>query len=151
MFSLGIQAQTIEVSVEIPNIDASPYHRPYVAIWVETPQRKGVHTLAFWAEQKDWFKDLRQWWRKIGRSQTPSYDAATGATRKPGTYQLKWDGLLSSGQSIEPGSYVMHIESVREQGSREYLRQSFVVGETQPQHYELNGQTELGNIVISIH
>lgn len=148
--SSSINAQTLQIELEIPAIKTNPYHKPYIAVWVETPKRKGVHTLAFWKEQPDWFKDLRQWWRKIGRDNSPNYDATTGATRKPGSYQLNWDGVTSAGEKIPSGEYVLHIESVREQGSREYIRQKFTFGLDQPQQYKLQGKTELGSITISI-
>jgi len=143
-------AETLDVSVEVPEINANPYHKPYVAVWIETPKRKGVHTLAFWKEQSDWYKDLRQWWRKIGRKKSPNYDAVSGATRKPGIYKLSWDGKFESSKQVIAGEYVLHIEAVREQGSREYLRQRIRLGENQAQHFELQGQTELGKILISI-
>lgn len=144
-------AETLEVSIEIPAIKASPYHKPYVAVWIETPQRKGVHTLAFWKEQPDWFKDLRQWWRKIGRHKSPNYDAVTGATRKPGTYKLSWNGLLQTGEQVSAGEYILHVEAVREQGSREYLRQKITLGDDKNQDFTLQGRAELGAISISIH
>jgi len=143
-------AEKLSLSVEIPSISTEPYHKPYVAIWLETPKRKGVHTFAFWKEHADWYKDLRQWWRKIGRKDTPNYDGVTGATRKPGSYQLSWQGELSSGELVPPGSYVLHIEAVREQGSREYLRQTIILGKNHQQSYQLQGKTELGRISISI-
>ncbi|MBD1390735.1 DUF2271 domain-containing protein [Neiella sp. HB171785] len=146
----SVSAETLYVDIEVPDINANPYHRPYVAVWVETPERKGVHTLAFWAEQADWYKDLRQWWRKIGRKNSPNYDGVSGATRKPGSYQLSWDGLAADGIPVQPGDYILHLESVREQGSREYLRQAIVLGKQQPQHYQLQGSAELGLISISI-
>lgn len=146
----SVMAQVITVEVEIPEIQTTPYHKPYVAVWIETPKRKGVHTLAFWKEQSDWFKDLRQWWRKIGRKKSSNYDATTGATRKPGKYQLSWDGLNLNGNKLNAGEYVLHIESVREQGSREYLRQKFTFGLNQTQQYQLQGKSELGSIIISI-
>jgi len=144
-------AEELSLSVEIPAITTEPYHRPYVAIWLETPKRKGVHTFAFWKEHADWFKDLRQWWRKIGRKNVPAYDAVTGATRKPGIYKLSWQGELSSGELVPAGNYVLHIEAVREQGSREYLRQAITLGKKQQQNYQLQGTAELGRISISIH
>jgi len=143
-------AESLNVAVEVPLIDANPYHKPYVAVWIETPKRQGVHTLAFWKEQSDWYKDLRQWWRKIGRKKSPNYDAVSGATRKPGVYKLSWDGNLESGKQVLAGEYVLHIEAVREQGSREYLRQRISLGQNQVQQFELQGQTELGKILISI-
>jgi len=148
--SPSLSAQQLSVSIEIPVIDTTPYHRPYVAVWIETPKRKGVHTLAFWQEQSDWYKDLRQWWRKIGRINSPNYDAMTSATKKAGTYQLFWDGNLVTGETVSAGKYVVHIEAVREQGSREYLRQVITLGNNKTQHYQLQGKTELGSIKISI-
>ncbi len=74
-------ASQISVELTIPKIDSQPYHKPYIAIWLETRKRKGLHTLAFWHEQSDWFKDLRQWWRKIGQKKSPAYDQVTGATK----------------------------------------------------------------------
>lgn len=150
VFSSASLAISIAVDIEIPPIKANPYHKPYVAVWLETPQRKGVHTLAFWREHPDWFKDLRQWWRKIGRQSTPNYDAVSGATRKPGVYTLSWDGVLADGNQLPSGEYVMHIEAVREQGSREYLRQPFLFQPGSSQHFVLLGKNELGKVTIAI-
>ncbi len=143
-------AQTITVSVEIPDIKTSPYHKPYVAVWIETPKREGVHTLAFWRQQADWFKDLRQWWRKIGRNQSPDYQAVAGATRKPGVYSLQWDGKLTSGKMLPAGEYLLHVESVREQGSREYLQQAFTYPSDNKQVFTIEGKQEIGTVTLSI-
>ncbi|KPZ71287.1 hypothetical protein AN944_01662 [Shewanella sp. P1-14-1] len=145
-----LQAQEFTVSVEIPDIKAAPYHKPYVAIWIETPQRQGVHTLAFWRQQADWFKDLRQWWRKIGRSGSPDYQAVSGATRKPGVYSIHWDGRLGTGAMLPAGDYVLHVESVREQGSREYLRQTFSYPSNKQEQLVLEGKQELGTVTLLI-
>lgn len=141
----------LTLSVEVPDIKATPYHRPYIAVWLESTDRKGIHTFAFWREQEDWFKDLRQWWRKVGRKNTPNYDGVTGATRKPGVYTLKWQGQLVDGSSLAAGDYVLHFESVREQGSREYLRQKITLPVKNSQHFKLQGQHELGQINITIN
>lgn len=144
------------VQFTLPVIQQQPYHRPYVAVWIETPSRQPLHTLAFWHEQSDWYKDLRQWWRKIGRKQSPAFDAASGATRKPGTYTLKWNGILNSGEPLPAGEYVLHLETAREKGSREYLRLPFSWSPNQPlqsgqaNHYQTAGKAELGNVHIYI-
>lgn len=142
--------QTINISIEVPKIEASPYHKPYVAVWLESKKRRPIHTFAFWSEQSEWFKDLRQWWRKIGRKQSPNYDATSGATRKPDTYQLQWQ-TQSANEEIKAGQYVLHFEAVREQGSREYLKQSITLGIGENQVYQLDGQSELGQITIKIN
>ncbi|MDZ4363786.1 DUF2271 domain-containing protein [Brevundimonas sp.] len=42
-------AQSLSVAVEIPRINVAAYHRPYVAIWIERPDRIAVQTLAVWS------------------------------------------------------------------------------------------------------
>jgi len=150
LISTSLHAQELSITLELPEIDSSPYHKPYVAVWIETPTRKGVHTLAFWREQSKWFKDLRQWWRKIGRKGSPTYDAVSGATKKPGTYTLHWDGKNSAGNKVATGQYIVHLEAVREEGGREYVRQAISLGHGKDQQYTLQGATELGAITISI-
>lgn len=155
-FFIALSSQAEEknilaIKITIPEIKSTPYHRPYVAVWLENTQRKGIHTFAFWREQEDWFKDLRQWWRKIGRKNKPNYDGVSGATRKPGEYLLSWNGVLASGETLANGDYVLHFESVREQGSREYLRQKISVQTGVSQSYVLQGKHELGSISVKVN
>ena len=86
-------AAEVSVMVEIPRIDASEYHRPYVAVWIENAADKSVAAnLAVWYQQKEtkegagtqWLADLRQWWRRSGRDQTLPIDGVSGATRRLG-------------------------------------------------------------------
>ncbi|KGJ90606.1 DUF2271 domain-containing protein [Colwellia psychrerythraea] len=143
-------AQQISVEITIPKITTQPYHKPYVAVWIETQKRQGVHTLAFWHEQKDWFKDVRQWWRKIGRQQSPAYDQVTGATRKPGTYTLKISSKELATLKLNPGEYFLNVEAVREEGGREFIRQKITLGATEIKRYEKLGKHELGKVIISV-
>ena len=70
------QAADLSINVEVPRINAAEYHRPYVAIWIEDAGQKSVADLAVWYQQTEgkeghgtkWLPDLRQWWRKSGRS-----------------------------------------------------------------------------------
>ncbi|MFW2374642.1 MAG: DUF2271 domain-containing protein [Gammaproteobacteria bacterium] len=144
-------ANSVDIDVTIPPLDVATYHRPYVAVWLETPQRRGVHTLAIWHEKDDWLKDLRQWWRKLGRNKQTSYDAASGATRRPGHYHIHWDGRDSTGATVEKGDYYLLFEAAREAGGREFIRQKIVLGEDAPQRYELHGNIEFGSILININ
>lgn len=160
--------QTLTVSVEQPDLDVSPYHRPYIAIWLETDKRKGVVTLALWREQSDWLKDLRQWWRKLGRkgyakgeyflspyeetqneeaqNEEAQNDGVTGATRKPGKYTLEFN--LANHQ-LAPGDYYLNIEASREEGGRDYLRQKITLGSGQVT-VEKQGKGELGLVLVSV-
>lgn len=141
----------IELELTQPRIETSPYHRPYVAVWLETPKRKPVTTIALWVGQKEgedkWFKDLRQWWRKIGRKQTREViDSYSGATRRPDTYTLIWDGKNSQGHPVPTGEYLLNIEASREEGGRDYIRQKIALG--QAGNVTLPAKPEMGPIIV---
>lgn len=149
-FSHTVIAETVEVTLTVPEIDTNPYHRPYVAVWVETLEREGVHTIAVWHEQDEWLRDMRQWWRKLGRKTQPSYDAVTGATRKPGDYSVSWDLKSVDGNTIPAGEYYISVEAAREEGGRGYLRQKVVLGENKKQEYSQQGEIELGSFIVRV-
>lgn len=150
LYSSLIRAESVSVTLSVPEINESPYHRPYVAVWVETPQREGVTTIAVWHEKDKWLKDLRLWWRKLGRDNIVNFDTVTGATRKPGLYQLTWDGLDQSGAPLSSGEYYLCFEAAREDGGREFIRQKVQLGADQVQHFKLDGNAEFGSIDITI-
>src|ERR1041384_3781624 len=88
-------AGDLKLSVEIPQLTVAEYHKPYVAIWIESPEQKFVQNLAVWydmkkrdAEGTKWLKDIRQWGRKSGRELTMPVDGVSGATRAPGEQQI---------------------------------------------------------------
>lgn len=67
-------AESLQLSIEIPHLKVAEYHKPYVAVWLEDESRRATQ-LAVWydldmrnGEGKKWLKDLRQWWRRGGRS-----------------------------------------------------------------------------------
>lgn len=138
----------VSIQYEIPELAVQPYHRPYVAIWIENNDRDGIETLDVQHEKKKWLKDMRQWWRRIGRSETPPYDAVSSATKKPGKYKLEW----ISDKVVDPKitEYWLVIEAAREEGGRELLRQKVLLGTSEAQSYILNGKSELGEISIEI-
>ena len=143
----------IDVQLTLPKLNVSPYHRPYVAIWLETPEREYITSLALWADDKEWYKDLRQWWRRAGRHSN-DYDGITGATKRPGKYHISWDSATwfptrSEGETMPTGNYLLNIEVVREEGGRDYIRQTVVLSQ-QPQSYRPADKKEVRDIRIEI-
>ena len=138
-------ADQINIDLTVPKLDAQPYHKPYVSIWLETPKRKGVETLSIWhyQEKEDWLKDLRQWWRKLGRKNR-DFDSVASATRKPDTY------ALSFSPEVAAGEYRLCFEASREDGGREFLHQTITLGAQETQSFTLKGAHELGDIHITI-
>lgn len=139
---------SLDIELTVPSIDSPEYQRPYVAVWVEDARQQPVRTLELWREQDDWLKDLRRFWRKVGRRDSQVVDAVTSATRLSGTYQLHWDGKDDQGQALADGDYVLHLEAAREHGGRSHL--------SQPLHFDgkaftliLAAEPELGPVTLS--
>ena len=126
-------AAEISINVEIPRINAAEYHRPYVAVWVEGEGQKSVADLAVWYQQTDgkeghgtkWLPDLRQWWRKSGRTLKVPVDGVTGPTRPVGKHAIRFDHKHPSLAKLPAGSYTLVVEAAREVGGRELLKIPF--------------------------
>lgn len=139
-----IVTRNITIDLTLPELDAHPYHKPFVAVWLETPERQPVETIAIWYDDAEWLKDLRQWWRKLGRSQHASsqLDGLSGATQKPGTHTITWQGDTALRTAY------LNIEVVREEGGRSYHREAIDL--TQAKVYEVDGSHEYGPTKISV-
>ena len=154
------QAADFNIELNIPDIKSSEYHRPYVAIWVEDSDSKLVEHLTLWyfikgkednpQEGLKYLKDLRNWWRKGGRSLKPLPDAITGATQKPGKYniEIKADGPRLA--KLKDGSYTLMIEAVREEGGREALSIPFTLPVKEKSEAKASGKSELGDVTLTI-
>jgi hypothetical protein len=148
-------AADLDISVEIPRLDVAEYHRPYVALWLEKPDQSHVANLAVWYDLKmkdkegeKWLKDLRQWWRRSGRSLDMPVDGVSAATRTVGTHQLSYRGSEVPLQSLPAGDYNLVVEAAREVGGRELLRVPF--SWPQPATATVQGTSELGAITVTV-
>lgn len=149
------QATEIQINIEIPRIKTAEYHRPYVAAWIETPDRTPALNLAVWydTEMKEgkgtkWLKDLRQWWRKSGRSIEMPTDGISSPTKPAGKHDVvtKTDKL----PPLAEGQYTLIIEAAREVGGRELVKIPFTWdGKTAILATE-SGKTELGKVTFHI-
>ncbi|WP_064608978.1 DUF2271 domain-containing protein [Photobacterium sp. J15] len=141
------QSAVMDVEFELPKIETSMYARPYVAVWIEDANRKPVRTVQLWVGKDEWLKDLRSWWRKVGRYDRELVDAVTSATRPAGEYRFVWNGLDDNGNRVEQGAYTFYAEVVREHGGRNYLRQKLELGEAGFTHV-LTPTEETGEIKL---
>jgi hypothetical protein len=156
----ALPAHSVELalSVEIPRLNVAEYHRPYVAIWVEGPDQKTAANLSVWYQMKEsaeghgtkWLPDLRQWWRKSGRTLKVPVDGVTGPTRPVGRHALTFDGRDPQLARLAPGSYTLVVEAAREVGGRELLKIPFTWPADAPQSGRAQGSTELGSVSLSI-
>lgn len=150
-------AATMNVTVEIPRLSVAEYHKPYVAVWVEGAGLPAPANLAVWYdvdmkknEGTKWLRDMRQWWRKTGRTLNMPADGISGATRAPGKHVLTFvEGKAPLGK-LPAGSYELVVEAAREVGGRELLRIPFQWPPKGPQALKAEGQTELGTISLDL-
>ena len=130
LLALPAYSAEIDVNVQIPQLNVAEYHRPYVAIWVEGADQKALANLAVWYQQKStaeghgtkWLPDLRQWWRRSGRTLKVPVDGVTGPTRPVGTHALRFDAKHPELAELPPGDYTLVVEAVREVGGRELVK-----------------------------
>jgi hypothetical protein len=144
----AVAQQQLEIQIELPKIETGTYHRPYVAVWIENEQQQPVRLIEAWLEKPDWIKDLRRFWRKLGRSEPELVDAKTGATKGPGSYKVRWDGKDEQGKAVAAGTYVVFVEAAREQGGRNLAKQAFTWDGSAVQ-IDIKASKELGKIQLS--
>jgi len=151
-------AATLDVNVEIPTLQVAEYHRPYVAVWIEDANNKAVANLSVWYQQRasseghgtKWLPDLRQWWRKSGRSLDVPIDGVTGPTRPAGQHALSFADHLPPLNDLPAGQYHVVVEAVREVGGRELLKIPFSWPAQAVQSGRAQGNTELGAVSLTI-
>ena len=146
-------AADLTVTIEVPRLSVAAYHKPYVAVWIETPDQTAVRTLAVWYEQVkpdneglNYLKDLRTWWRKGGRAMRMPADGVSGATRAPGRQTITIPAARMAG--VAAGQYSLVVEAAREQGGRETVRIPFRWGAANTGRTA--GTTELGTVTVSV-
>jgi hypothetical protein len=148
-------AADLSLNVEIPNLPVAEYHKPYVAIWVESPDQAIAANLAVWyqirGEHTKWLPDLRQWWRRGGRDLKVPVDGLTGATRPAGQHILKFDAAAAPLSKLAPGKYTLVVEAVREVGGREAVRIPFEWPIKSAKRESVKGSTELGAVALTLN
>ena len=160
LLATSVQAADFNIEVTIPDIKSSEYHRPYVAVWVEDSDKKLVEHLSLWyfitgkddnpQEGLKYLKELRNWWRKGGRSLKPLPDAITGATQKPGKHNIEIKGDDPRLAKLKDGNYTLMIEAAREEGGIEAVSIPFSLPVKEKTEAKASGKSELGDITLTI-
>ena len=150
----------VQLHIEIPRLQVAEYHRPYVAIWLADERGQAQANLGVWydlqlanREGEKWLKDLRQWWRRTGRTLNLPMDGVSGATRAPGKHQVSYQQFAADGtdlQQLPAGNYTIFIEAAREVGGRELLALPVQLPLTAPIHVQAQGESELGHVYATL-
>ena len=152
-------AADLQINIEVPRLDVAEYHRPYVAVWVEREDGTVVGDIAHWYQQPGggkkedgtkWLKDIRQWWRRSGRTQQFPVDGVSGATKPVGKHRISLSDAKPPLAGLAPGNYRVVVEAAREVGGRELLKLDFAWPPKAAAHAEAKGAHELGAISIDL-
>lgn len=153
--SAPAMGQTMQLDIEIPRLTVAEYHRPYVAMWLESPGAP-ARTLQIWYdhdmranEGTKWLRDVRQWWRASGRALKLPADGVSGATRAPGRHSVTFTNGRGPLGKLTPGQYVLVVEAAREVGGRELLRLPFAWPPKPGARATAKGTSELGTAALS--
>lgn len=146
---IGFQAK---IQFSLPKIDVAKYRKPYVAIWITDNKGKIVKNLLLLGTGENWLDQIRSWWRKQGRKSPSLIDGFARPTRRPGQYQLLWNGRDDFGQALPAGEYRLFAEAVREHGSYEKISLPFQLGQ-EPQSVSKRGKKEIESLALesSVH
>jgi hypothetical protein len=157
LMSASAMAAELALKLEIPQLNVAEYHRPYVAVWLESPDQKVLSNLAvlYDVKKKDnggakYLKDMRQWWRKSGRDVAMPLDGVSGATRAPGEHTLTFPGAKAALDKLPAGQYQVVVEAAREAGGRELLRLPFQWPPKSNQSIPARGKEELAAVAVQL-
>lgn len=157
LFAGPALAAELAVTVAVPRLEVAEYHRPYLAVWIERPDHSVAANLAVWYdvdmkndEGTKWLKDLRQWWRRSGRTLEMPVDGVSGATKPAGEHRLQFTVGKPPLAALPAGDYQLVVEAAREVGGRELQQIPFQWPPKQAQQLQAQGQHELGAIGLEL-
>jgi thiamine biosynthesis lipoprotein ApbE len=136
------------ISLELATPDSPRYHRPYVAVWIEDKDHKAIRTIALWSQKPRWLDELKTWYHDSNAAQTGQAYSISSATRPPGKYTLRWNGLNDAGKPVQPGTYTVFIEAAREHGTYGLMQQQIDFDGRTPHEFTLPGNTEIAGASI---
>ena len=142
----------LEITLELARIDTPRYRRPYVAVWVEDAQGEPVRAISLWSEKPRYLNELRRWYHDYPPQRTPFggelSPSVSSATRSPGKYTLRWDGLDDKGAPVKPGKYTVLIEAAREHGRYDLMRQEINWDGRTAQQFSLPAGNEIAGVQL---
>ena len=147
----------LELTVEIPKLSVSEYHRPYVAIWIEDSNSQVAASLSVWyavhlkdEEGEKWLKDIRQWWRRAGRALDLPADGLSSPTKPPGVNKVEFRSDSGPLAKLAPGDYTLIVEASREVGGKEIVEIPFRWAPGTEATASAKGKQELGAVTLKL-
>lgn len=148
-------AASLDLKIDLPRKSVAEFHRPYVAMWIEGGAGP-ARTLNVWYEAKNredggrkWLADLRQWWRRSGRTLSLPADGLSGATRAPGPQAISFGASHPALRDLPAGQYQLAVEAARELGGQEVVKVPFSWPPAAATTTGGKGASELGAVSVT--
>ena len=152
--SLWNSKYELTVSIELNLIPGFRVRRPYVAVWIEDDRRAPVRTIALWFAKYKYLRELRAWTQsedmRSNSEDTHIMNSVSSATRPPGKYTFRWDGMDDFGKPVKAGKYTVMIEAAREHGTYQLMHQEIDFNGS-PKQFQLPGDVEIASASLDYH
>ncbi|NCI47976.1 DUF2271 domain-containing protein [Sediminibacterium soli] len=145
----------VAVNFEIALIEGTRVRRPFVAIWIEDSNGNPVRNISVWYNRERWLPDLKSWHRNYAQAFNAEGSAlktsVSSATRSPGKYTMKWNGLDDQGALAKPGKYTVVIEAAREHGTYQLMKQEIEIKRKPSEKiFNLTGNVEIASATVEL-
>lgn len=142
------QPSAMTIDYQIPTFNSTDYERPYLSLWLTDSNSKFVRQILLLGDANRWAQENSRWWRRVGRKKPTLLDALARPTRKPGHYQVQWNGFDANNHAVNTTTLVLHMEASREDGGHNYRK--IDIDLSKPQQINLPAKGELGKASITL-
>lgn len=149
-YATAEQQQQYQISIALPYFNVANYRGPYVTVWITDTNHQLIKNLLIRGTAESWLRELRVWWRKVGRNAPELIDGMSGATERDRPIAITWDGLDQYGQSVKGDAFWLHIEAAREHGDRSYHKIPFTLSALATETIHIPAAGELGSISMAL-
>jgi FAD:protein FMN transferase len=144
----------LTITIELNLIEGFRTKRPYVAVWIEDEKHAPVRTIILWFAKYKYLDELHAWTRdedtRTVAEDTQIMNSVSSATRPPGKYTFRWDGIDDFGRAVKAGTYIVLIEASREHGTYQLMHQEMNFNGV-PKQFQLPGGIEIVSASLDYH
>jgi FAD:protein FMN transferase len=155
--TLGYSTSRISIELKLINsISGQKFKRHYAVVWIEDSKGNKVRDITLWyrARESKYLKSLASWWKKGGDKISKDrrlLKTISEATKRLGSYTVRWDERDNKRKSLPKGKYTVCIEVNRERPGKDTPTICKIEIDTNKKKFSIKGkdQPELGDVKVS--
>ncbi len=139
---------TVDINYTIPEAQSGRSRPPFLVVWITDAKGQMVRTLFHLGDHPQRYLDSNYvWWDAFSQKSPDLLATVTRPSRRPGQYDVQWDGKDDDGRLVGQGAYVVNIEAAREHGGHSYQRIPLTLGD-KPASGSGAASAELGDSTV---